>query len=301
MPKPTLSDLEVFAAVAGQRSFRKAADGLGVSRSALSHTVIGLERDLGVRLLNRTTRSVSLTDAGARLLERIGPVLQGFHWALDALADERGGASGQLRVNANRSAARFLLAHVVPQFLARYPNVELDLVSEGRLVDIVEEGFDAGVRLSDSVPQDMIAVRVGRDVRFIAVASPAYLADRPTLSKPDDLRQHTCIRQRLPSGKRYRWEFSRHGEELTIDVPGTLTLDDSDLMVQAAAEGLGIAYIPEPLARKSLMSGELMTVLDDWCPPLPGLMLYYPGNRHVPSALRAFVEILKEANRSLES
>ena len=301
MPKPTLSDMEAFAAVASHKSFRKAADMLGLSRSALSHTLIGLERELGVRLLHRTTRSVSPTDAGARLLERMGPVVRDFQAALDEVAEDRGGASGRLRINANRSAARFLLAHVVPQFLARYPAVELDLVSEGRLVDIVEQGFDAGVRLAESVPRDMIGVRVGGDVRFIAVASPAYLADRSTPERPDDLRQHNCIRQRLPSGKRYRWEFNRHGEDLAIDVPGTLTLDDNDLMVQAAVEGLGIAFVPETFARKSLDRGELITVLDDWCPPFPGLMLYYPGNRHVPSALRAFVDLLKQANRSFEN
>jgi DNA-binding transcriptional LysR family regulator len=300
MPKPSHKDLEAFAAVASHRSFRKAADALGVSRSALSHTLIGLERNLGMRLLNRTTRSVSPTDAGIRLLERIGPVLRDFDKALDALADEEGGASGRLRINANKSAARWLLAHVVAHFLARYPRVELDLVSEGRLVDIVEEGFDAGVRLAEAVPRDMIAVPVGGSVRFVAVASPAYLADRSRLATPDDLSHHTCIRQRLPSGKRYRWEFSRHGEELSIDVPGTLTLDDSDLMVQAAADGLGIAYVPETFARERLGLGQLVTVLDDWCPPLPGLRLYYPGNRHLTSALRAFVDVLKEANRNGE-
>ncbi len=299
MPKPTLSDLESFAAIARHRSFRKAADALGVSRSALSHTLIGLERNLGVRLLNRTTRSVSPTDAGARLLERIGPVLRDFDMALDGLADERGGASGRLRLNANKGAARFLLGHVVPHFLKRYPHVELDLVCEGRLVDIVEEGFDAGVRLAEAVPQDMIAVPIGGNVRFLAVASPAYLAGRAPLIAPDDLHQHVCIRQRLPSGKRYRWEFTRRGEELSIDVPGALTLDDTDLMVQAAVDGLGIAYVPDSFARKRLKSGQLVTVLDDWCPPLPGLMLYYPGNRLVPSALKAFVDTLKKTNRNM--
>jgi DNA-binding transcriptional LysR family regulator len=296
MPKPSLNDLEAFAAVASHRSFRKAADALGISRSALSHTLIGLERNLGVRLLNRTTRSVSPTDAGARLIERLDPVLRDLDMALDRLADERGEPSGGLRINANKSAARLLLGHIVPKFLGRYPHVELDLVSEGRLVDIVAEGFDAGVRLGEAVPQDMIAVRIGGDARFLAVASPAYLAGHGAPLTPDDLRHHACIRQRLPSGKRYRWEFSRRGEELSIDAPGALTLDDSDLMVQAAVDGLGIAYVPETFARKRLKSGALVVVLEDWCPPIPGLMLYYPGNRHVPSALRAFIDVLKEAD-----
>jgi DNA-binding transcriptional LysR family regulator len=248
-------------------------------------------------LLNRTTRSVSPTDAGARLLERMIPVLRDFDMALDGLADERGSAAGQLRINANKSAARILLTQVVPRFMAQYPKVELDLVSEGRLVDIVEAGFDAGVRLAEAVPQDMIAVPVGGNVRFLALASPAYLASRGTPTTPDDLRQHVCIRQRLPSGKRYRWEFSRYGAELSVDVPGALTLDDTDLMVQAASDGLGIAYVPETFGRDMLASGQLVAVLEEWCAPLPGLMLYYPGHRLVPSALRAFVDVLKEASR----
>jgi DNA-binding transcriptional LysR family regulator len=294
--RPTFNELAAFAAVAEHRSFRKAADAIGVSRSALSHALLGLEQNLGVRLLNRTTRSVSLTAAGAHLLAGIGPVLQDLDTALDALAEARGAPAGTLRINANKSAARRLLREVVPQFLSRYPNVELDLVSDGRLVDIVATGFDAGIRLAEDVPQDMIAVKFGGDVRFITVASPAYLARRTAPTTPDDLRLHHCIRHRLPSGKRYRWEFSKHGEEMIIDVPGPLTLDDNDLMVQVATDGLGIAYVPEGFAQKNLGSGRLVSVLADWCPPIRGLTLYYPGNRHVPSALRAFIDVLKQAN-----
>ena len=297
IPKATLNDLTAFAAVAGHRSFRKAADALGVSRSALSHTLINLERSLGIRLLNRTTRSVSPTDAGSLLLERIAPVLRDVDAALDGLADLRGAPGGALRINANTSGARWLLGHVVPTFLARYPNVELDLVSDGQLVDIVKDGFDAGVRLAEAVPQDMVAVPLGPDVRFVAVAAPGYLKKRAPLAAPDDLHNHACIRQRLPSGKRYRWEFSRHGQEMAIDVPGVLTLDDSALMAQAAADGLGIAYVPEAFARDRLRSRKLVLVLEEWCPPIPGLRLYYPGHRYVPSALRAFIDILKTANR----
>jgi DNA-binding transcriptional LysR family regulator len=297
--RPTLSELAAFAAIAEHRSFRKAADAIGVSRSALSHALLGLEQNLGVRLLNRTTRSVSLTEAGAHLLAGIRPVLQDLDTAIDTLAEARGAPAGRLRINANKSAARLLLREVVPQFLSRYPNVELDLVSEGRLVDIVETGFDAGVRLAEAVPQDMIAVRFGGDVRFVTVASPAYLAQRTAPATPDELRQHRCIRQRLPSGKRYSWEFSRHGEEMIVDVPGALTLDDNDLMVEAALDGLGIAYVPQAFAQKALASGRLVPVLAEWCPPIPGLVLYYPGNRHVPSALRAFVGLLKKVNGKL--
>lgn len=294
MARPTLSDLEAFTAVAEHRSFRKAADRLGVSRSALSHTLIGLERDLGVRLLNRTTRSVSPTDAGGRLLARLGPVLRDLDAALDTLADVRGGPSGTLRINANKGAARLLMRTVVPVFLERCPDVDLDLVSEGRLVDIVEQGFDAGVRLAEAVPQDMVAVRVGGDLRFLAVASPGYLEGRTPPAEPDDLRHHRCIRQRLPSGKVYRWEFAKHGREMAVDVPGALTLDDIELMVGAAVDGLGIAYVPEDFVRGLLDDGRLVTVLEDWCPPIPGLALYYPGHRHVGAALRAFIDVLKE-------
>lgn len=297
MTRPSLNDLAAFAAVAGHHSFRKAADAMGVSRSALSHTITGLERKLGIRLLNRTTRSVSLTPAGAQLLERLDPVLQDLDQALDALSDARGAPRGVLRINANKSGAEFLLNQVVPRFLDLHPEVELDLVSEGRLIDIVEHGFDAGVRLFEAVPRDMVAVKFGGDIRFIAVAAPSYLQNCEPPQTPDDLQAHACIRQRLPSGKRYRWEFSRHGAEVAVDVPGTLTLDDNDLLVQAAAAGHGIAYVPEPVARARLASGQLVTVLDPWCPPIPGLALYYPRNRHMPATLRAFIDVMKSTDR----
>ncbi|WP_037086774.1 LysR family transcriptional regulator [Neorhizobium vignae] len=298
MVRPSLNDLAAFAAVASHQSFRRAADVMGVSRSALSHAIIGLEAKLDVRLFNRTTRSVSLTQAGARLLARLDPVLQELDHALDTLSEERGTPSGTLRINANKSGARILLAEVVPRFLDLYPDVELDLVSEGRLVDIVEQGFDAGIRLMETVPKDMVAVKFGGDVRFIAVAAPAYLDGKARPHMPDDLYAHCCIRQRLPSGKRYRWEFSKRGAEVVIDVPGNLTLDDNDLLVQAAAEGRGIAYVPEYFAQPFLGSGQLVSVLDDWCPPTPGLALYYPRSRHVASPLRAFIDVLREADRS---
>jgi DNA-binding transcriptional LysR family regulator len=296
MPRPSLNDLAAFAAVAEHRSFRKAADALGVSRSALSHTLLGLERNLGVRLLNRTTRSVAPTESGAALLTRLDPVLRDLDAALDMLSDTRG-PSGTLRINANKAATRLLLRDVVPAYLTRYPGVELDLVTEGRLVDIVAQGFDAGVRLGEAVPRDMIAIRLTDELRFLAVASPAYLARHAPPVIPDDLSQHHCIRQRLPSGKRYRWEFARHGEEIAIDPPGHLTLDDNDLMVQAATDGFGIAYVPESYARPPLDSGRLLTVLEDWCPRIPGLTLYYAGHRHVPSALRAFIDLVRELKR----
>ncbi|WBO23814.1 LysR family transcriptional regulator [Sphingomonas abietis] len=293
MPKPSLADLTAFASIAEHRSFRRAADALGVSRSSLSHLMRALERTLDVRLLHRTTRSVAPTEAGERLLKRLMPVLRDLDEALDAVSDDRGQPSGTLRINGNEAATRLLLRTVVPAFLARYPQMALDLVSEGRLIDIVEQGFDAGIRLAESVPHDMIAVRLGGDVRFVAVSSPAYLAASSTPRHPDDLRQHRCIRQRLPSGKPYRWEFARHGQEIAIDVPGVLTLDHSGLMVEAAIDGLGIAFVPEHVARAALDSNILAIVLEDWSPAIAGLCLYYPGNRHVPAGLRAFIDMLK--------
>lgn len=294
MAKPTLADLTAFSAVASHRSFRGAADALGVSRSSLSHAMRALELDLGVRLLNRTTRSVSLTEAGEQLLKRLTPVLRDLDEALDTVADTGGPPTGTLRINANENAVRLLLKTAVPRFLARYPGMALDLVAEGRLIDIVEQGFDAGVRLGESLPQDMVAVRIGDDFRFVAVAAPSYLANRPTPATPDDLAQHRCIRHRLPSGKLYRWEFAKQGQEVVVNVPGVLTLDHNGLMIEAAADGLGIAYVPETAARAWLDDGRLVTVLDDWCPVIPGLYLYYPGHRHVPAGLRAFIDILRE-------
>lgn len=298
MPKPSLTDLTMFKAVASYRSFQKAADALGQSRSTLSHAMRGLEEQLGVRLLNRTTRSVSLTELGERLLERISPILQELDDALGDVTEEAGHVRGTLRINCSEPVARRFLHSVVPAFLARFPDVELDMVAEGRLVDIVAEGFDAGVRIGEALPQDMIAVPFGGALRFIAVAAPAYLETTDVLSSPEDLYRHVCIRQRLPSGKRYRWEFAKHGQQLFVDVPGALTLDNVMLMVEAASQGLGIAYVPEPAALDAIEDGRLRRVLEDWCPFIPGLSLYFPANRHMPPPLRALVEMLKSGKFS---
>ncbi|MDR3516761.1 MAG: LysR family transcriptional regulator [Azospirillaceae bacterium] len=293
---PSLNDLSALAAIVAHRSFRKAADERGVSPSTLSHLVRSLERDLGVRLFNRTTRSVAPTEAGERLVTRLLPVLRELDAALAEVGDFRSQPSGRLRINASEIAVRLLLRTVVPVFLARHPSVSLDLVTEGRLVDIVAEGFDAGIRLGESVPQDMIAVRFGGAARFVAVAAPAYLARHAAPGTPDDLKDHVCIRFRLPSGKPYRWEFAKHGQEMAVDVPGMLTLDHVELMAEAAVAGMGIAYVPERSAWPYVACGALVTVLDDWCPAIPGLFLYYPGHRHVPPALRAFIDVLRETN-----
>ncbi len=292
--RPSLGDLTAFAAIATHRSFRRAADELGLAPSTLSHMIRSLETSLGARLLHRTTRSVLPTEAGANLLARLQPVLRDLGQALDEIDSFRQFPGGTLRVNATEAAARLLLKTVVPIFLARHPAMSLDLVTEGRLVDIVAEGFDAGVRLGEAVPRDMVAVRFGGPVRFLAVASAAYLAGRPPPRTPDDLRHHACIRFRLPSGKPFRWEFEKHGQELAVDVPGSLTLDHVELMTEAAVAGLGIAYVPSRSARPHVEAGSLVCLLEDWCPSIAGLFLYYPGHRHVPPGLRAFIDVLRE-------
>ncbi len=293
--RPDLSDLSALAAIVTHRSFRKAADQLAVSPSTLSHTIRVLEARLGVRLLNRTTRSVSPTEAGEQLVGRLQPLLRDLDQALAEVDSFRDSPSGMLRINASETAARVLMASAVPAFLQRHPLMSVDLVSEGQLVDIVAAGFDAGVRLGEALPQDMVAVRIGGPARFVAVASPGYLSKRKKPKSPDDLRAHECIRVRMPSGKPYRWEFARRGQELTVEVPGRLTLDQIGLMVEAAADGLGIAYVPDHAARPWLDDGRLVAVLADWCPEIPGLFLYYPSGRLVPAGLRAFIEVLREA------
>ncbi len=297
MKPPSLTDLNAFIAIANHRNFRRAADVLGVSHSALSHAMRAMESTLGVRLLNRTTRSVSLTQDGERFLARLVPVLADLNGVLDDVAAAGGRPSGVIRINATEGAIRLLLQTVVPRFHHLYPDVELDLVAEGQLIDIVERGFDAGVRFGEAVPKDMVAVRLGSDLRFLAVASPSYLDQFPTPKVPDDLLQHRCIKQRLPSGKRYRWEFMKHDQEINIDVPGPLTMDSNHLMVRAAVDGLGIAYVPELYASEFLETGRLVAVLEDWCPLIPGLCLYFPNNRHVPPGLRALIDVIKDVTR----
>src|SRR5690554_980799 len=291
---PTLKDLHAFMAVAEHLSFRQAAEFLGVTRSSLSHTVRGLEGRLGTRLLHRTTRSVSLTQAGEQFLARLDPLLGDLSQLLEEFAGAQGRTTGTLRINGSEIAIRLLLETLVPKFMVQYPDVELDLIAQGQLIDIVEKGFDAGVRLGDAIPKDMVSVRLGPDVRFVSVASPDYLAARPALKTPDELAEHQCIRQRFPSGKRYRWEFSKQGEEFVLDVPGALTLNNHQLMVEAAASGVGITYVLEAYARPFIDQGDLVIVLEDWCPYIPGLCLYFPNNRHVPGSLRAFIDMTKE-------
>jgi DNA-binding transcriptional LysR family regulator len=292
--RPSLAELISFATVAAHKSFRKAADELRVSPSTLSHTIRALETRIGVRLLHRTTRSVAITEVGQALLSRVQPLVKELDAALGDIDNYRSKPGGTLRINSNLIGARLLLQLVVPTFLVRYPDMHVDLVTEGRLVDIVAEGFDAGIRLTESVPRDMVAVAFGGTGRFVAVAAPAYLKKLGVPRAPLDLLQHSCIRYRMRNGRIYHWEFERRGQSVEVDVRGHLTLDEDRLMIDAAIEGVGIAFVPEQAASEAIARRKLSIVLDDWCPRFPGLCLYYPGHRQIPAGLRAFVDVLRE-------
>jgi DNA-binding transcriptional LysR family regulator len=293
-----LFELNAVAAISSHRSFRAAATQLGISPSALSHAIAGLEKRLGVRLINRTTRSVALSEAGERFLARVNPALREIAGALEDVNAFRDTPTGTLRINLKERAAHQILRPVVAKFLRRYPDMNVELTLEGRPIDIVAEGFDAGIRLAESVPQDMIAVPCGPDSRFIVVGAPGYFARASVPRSPSDLLRHECIRRKMPSGKLYRWEFERRDEAVALDVPGRLTLDNDSLMVEAAVEGLGLAFVSDFWVTEHLAAGMLQAVLEDWTPPFPGLRLYYPGHRHMTAGLRAFVELLREERKS---
>jgi DNA-binding transcriptional LysR family regulator len=294
MQRAGLSDLSAFVAVATHRSFSRAAAELGLSPSALSHTVRSLEERLDLRLLNRTTRSVAPTEAGERLLERLRPALRDIDDALEDANAFRAKPAGRLRLNVPRSAALLLLAPVMTRFIKAYPQMRLEITTEDRLVDIVASGYDAGVRFGESVERDMVAVRIGPDLRMAVVGSPAYFRRHPKPAKPRDLRSHACIRFRLASGGIYRWEFEKKGEVLEVEVDGPLTLSDQQVMLQAALDGAGLAIVLESHARPYLKARHLVRVLADWCPPFPGYFLYYPSRRQVPAGLRAFIDMMRQ-------
>ncbi|TSJ62980.1 LysR family transcriptional regulator [Starkeya sp. 3C] len=294
MFRPSLNDLTAFVAVATHRSFRRAADEIGTAPSTLSHAMRALEERMGVRLLNRTTRSVSPTEAGFQLLGRLQPALALLDEALEAVAPFRGNIAGTVRVNAPRLAAGFLVRDLLPPMAERFPDVSVDIVVEGRLVDIVSGGFDAGVRLMGSIPKDMIALPLSRPLAFVCVAAPAYLDRFGEPRSPEELHRHRCIGHRVPSGKLYRWEFERAGQELVIDTNGSVILDDEELMVDAAMKGLGIAYVADWAAQTGLSDGRLRRVLAAWTPAPEAIGIYYPGHRAVPPALRAFLDVARE-------
>ena len=291
-----VADLSVFLAIARHRSFRRAAVELGVSASALSHALRTIEERLGLRLLNRTTRSVALTEAGERLYARVQPAFSDIGDAIDDLNSFRGRPTGTIRLNSSTQAAKHLLMPVVTQFLRAYPEVSVDLVIDDGLVDIVAGGFDAGVRLGEFMAGDMIATPLGPRQRMVVVATPAFLKRHPAPATPQDLTRLPCIRFRFRSGEIYHWEFERGGTELKIAVDGPLTLLDMDLMVQAALDGLGLAYVFEGNVETLLAKRKLVQVLDEWCPYFPGFFLYYPNRRQHAAAFRAFLEFVRAAN-----
>ncbi|KAK47683.1 LysR family transcriptional regulator [Caballeronia jiangsuensis] len=294
-----LAELEAVLAVSRHRSFRAAASELSVSTSALSHSIAGLEARIGVRLFNRTTRSVSLSEAGAQFVQNVAPALSTIRDALEQAGSFRDTPSGTLRINTSVGAAHQAMP-VFVAFLQRYPDMKLDIVTEGRLIDIVVEGFDAGIRLLETVPQDMIAVPFGERQRFAVVGSPAYFSGHKPPRTPADLAAHRCIRSRMPSGSIYQWEFERHGQTVRIDGDGALTLDEPGMMLAAARAGLGLAYLTEWNVSADLVAGTLVRVLEEWTPPLDGLCLYHPGRRHVPAGLRALIDMIRDyadANR----
>ncbi len=256
---------------------------------------------MGVRLLNRTTRSISPTEAGLQLLERLKPALASLDEALDSVARFRGNVAGTVRINAPRLAAGFLVREILPQMAERHPDVTVDIVVDGQLIDIVSRGFDAGVRLFESIPKDMITVPLGRPLAFVCVASPAYLDRFGEPETPDELQRHHCVGHRMPSGKLYRWEFERAGQELVISTSGAVVLDDEELMVDAAIKGLGIGYVADWAAAPALFDGRLRKVLTPWMHAPEDVAIYYPGHRAVPLALRAFLDVVKEFRMSWSS
>jgi DNA-binding transcriptional LysR family regulator len=294
MARDHLSDLVSFFAVAREGSFTKAAARLGVSQSALSHTIRTLEENLGVRLLTRTTRSVAATEAGERLLQNVGPRFDEIAGELAALSDLREKPSGTIRITTGEHAAETILWPALSNLLPRYPEVRIELAIDYGLTDIVAERYDAGVRLGEQIAKDMIALRIGADMRMAVVGAPSYFAKMPKPKKPQDLTGHDCINLRLPTrGGVYVWEFEKRGREINVRVEGQLVLSNLGLRVKAALAGVGLAYLPEDQVWKHVADGRLIRVLEDWCPPFAGYHLYYPSRRQQTLAFGVLVEALR--------
>jgi DNA-binding transcriptional LysR family regulator len=301
MPPLRLDSLDAFAAVIRSGGFRAAAAERGISSSALSQTVAGLEATLGIRLLNRTTRSVAPTEAGARLLERLAPALEDIRLAVDDLDQLRDSPSGSVRINAPGPAADHVLCPLAFDFMRRHPQVKVEIISDAAIVDIVARGFDAGVRFGRQVAKDMIAVPLGSALRYAIVAAPAYLAARGVPATPQDLLRHDCIRRRFPGGTLATWHFAKNGEALDVTPEGRLTLSSAHQELQAALAGQGLAHVFEDYARAHVARGELVEVLRDWSPLLPGWFLYYPNRRHTGAAMRAFLDHLRAQGRGWDT
>ncbi len=301
MPPFRLDSLDAFAAVLRCGGFRAAAAERGVSSSALSQTVAGLEQAIGIRLLYRTTRSVAPTEAGARLLERLAPALEDIRLAIDDLDQLRESPSGSVRINAPGPAADHVLCPLAFDFMRRYPQVKVEIISDAAIVDIVARGFDAGVRFGKHVAKDMIAVPLGPSLRYAIIAAPEYLRARGAPETPHDLLRHDCIRRRFPGGTLATWRFEKDGETCDVTPEGRLTLSSAHQEVQAALAGQGLAHVFEDYARAHVTRGELVEVLRDWSPQLPGWFLYYPNRRHTGAAMRAFLDHLRVQGRGGET
>ena len=294
MPRQNVNDLLAFLAVARERSFTKAAAKLGVSQSALSHTIRGLEARLGLRLLTRTTRSVSPTEAGERLLQTVGHRFEEIEAELESLSELREKPAGTIRISAGEHAVNAILSPALMKFLPRYPDIKVEITVDHSLIDIVAQRYDAGVRSGEQVAKDMIAVRIGPDMRMAVVGAPSYFAKRSPPRKPQDLTEHNCINLRLPTyGGLYAWEFEKGDRELKVRVEGQLVLNGTTQMLNAALAGLGLAYVPQDLAQPHLDKGLLTRVLEDWCPPYSGYHLYYPSRRQSSPAFALLVDALR--------
>jgi len=294
MQRENFNDLLAFLAVARERSFTKAAAKLGVSQSALSHTVRGLEERLGLRLLTRTTRSVSPTEAGERVLTNVGHRFDEIEAELKALSELREHPAGTIRITATDYAADTILCPRLAKFLPRYPDIKIEITIEYGLTDIVAQRYDAGVRNGEQVSKGMIAVRIGPDMRMAVVGTPSYFAKRPPPRKPQDLTDHNCINLRLPTyGGLYAWEFQRGSRELNVRVDGQLVFNGTFQMLNAALDGLGLAYVPEDLVQPHVARGRLRRVLEEWCPPFSGCHLYYPSRRQNSPAFSLLVDALR--------
>ena len=294
MARENLSDIMAFLAVARERSFTRAAAQLGLSPSALSHTIRGLEERLGLRLLARTTRSVAPTEAGERLLRSVGPRLEEIESELSALSELRDNPAGTLRITTGEHAAETILWPALAELLPRYPDIKVELIIDYGLTDIVAERYDAGVRLGEQVAKDMIAARIGPDLRMAVVGAPAYFESRPQPKTPQQLTEHTCINIRLPThGGIYAWEFEKRGRSLRVRVDGQVVFNNISLRLQAVRAGLGLAYLPEDQVQPELADGRLIRVLEDWCPRFSGYHLYYPSRRQPAPAFAVLVEALR--------
>ena len=294
MPRENVNDLLAFLAVAREKSFTRAAAKLGVSQSALSHTIRGLEERLGLRLLTRTTRSVSPTEAGERLLRTVGPRFDEIDAELAALNELRAKPAGTIRITASEHAAELILWPALAKLVPEYPDIKVEIIVDYGLTDIVAERYDAGVRLGEQVAKDMIAVRIGPDIRMAVVGAPSYFARRKQPQAPQDLTAHDCINLRLPTyGGLYAWEFEKDGRELKVRVEGQFVFNTFAMRLNAALDGLGLAYLPEEQVQTHISEGRLMRVLADWCPPFSGCHLYYPSRRQPTPAFALLVDALR--------